>query len=44
MAMGQAAACAAVLAAKDGTTPGKVPLDKLHALLKAHGAIIPQKS
>lgn len=44
MAMGQAAACAAAIAAKDNTTPGKVPLDKLHALLEKHGAIIPQKS
>lgn len=44
MAMGQAAACAAVIAAKDGTTPGKVPLAKLHALLKDHGAIVPQNS
>jgi hypothetical protein len=44
MAMGQAAACAAAIAAKDGTTPGKVPLSELHALLKEHGAIIPEKS
>ena len=44
MAMGQAAACAAAIAAKDGTTPGKVPMAKLHALLKEHGAIIPQTS
>jgi hypothetical protein len=44
MAMGQAAACAAALAAKDGTTPGKVPLGQLHTLLKEHGAIIPQTS
>lgn len=44
MAMGQAAACAAAIAAKDGTTPGKVPIAKLHALLKKHGAIIPQTS
>ncbi|MFK7852341.1 MAG: FAD-dependent oxidoreductase [Akkermansiaceae bacterium] len=43
MAMGQAAACAAAIAAKDGTTPGKVPLDKLHTLLKEHGAIVPEK-
>jgi len=42
MAMGQAAACAAAIAAKDGTTPGKVPLAKLHALLKEHGAIVPE--
>ena len=43
MAMGQAAACAAAIAAKDGTTPGKVPLDQLHAMLKDHGAIVPEK-
>jgi hypothetical protein len=43
MAMGQAAACAAALAAKDGTTPGKVPIDRLSALLKEHGAIVPEK-
>jgi hypothetical protein len=42
--MGQAAACAAALAAKDGTTPGEVPLGQLHTLLKEHGAIIPQTS
>lgn len=44
MAMGQAAACAAALAAKAGTTPGKVPLAKLHAMLKEHGALIPEKT
>lgn len=44
MAMGQAAACAAAIAAKDGTTPGQVPLAKLHALLKEHGAIVPEKA
>ncbi|MCH7226721.1 FAD-dependent oxidoreductase [Haloferula sp. A504] len=44
MAMGQAAACAAALAAKDGTTPGEVPLERLHALLQEHGAIIPDKA
>lgn len=44
MAMGQAAAGAAALAAKDGTTPGKVPLGQLHTLLKEHAAIIPQTS
>lgn len=43
MAMGQAAACAAVLAARDGTTPGEVPLDRLHALLREHDAIVPEK-
>jgi len=44
MAMGQAAACAATIAANEGTTPGEVPLAKLHALLKEHGAIIPEKT
>lgn len=44
MAMGQAAGCAAAIAAKDGTTPGQVPLAKLHALLKEHGAIVPEKA
>lgn len=44
MAMGQAAACAAAIAAKRGTTPGKVPLAELHAMLKQHGAIVPQNS
>lgn len=44
MAMGQAAACAAAIAAKDNTTPGSVPLAKLHAMLKDHGAIVPEKA
>ncbi|MGB0766135.1 MAG: FAD-dependent oxidoreductase, partial [Phycisphaeraceae bacterium] len=44
MAMGQAAACAAVIAAKDGTTPGEVPLAQLHSLMEEHGAIIPKNS
>lgn len=44
MAMGQAAACAAAIAAKEGSTPGKVPLDRLHTLMREHGAIIPEKS
>lgn len=44
MAMGQAAACAAVIAAMNGTTPGKVPLKDLHSLLKQHGAIVPEQS
>jgi hypothetical protein len=41
MGMGQAAAAAAVLAAKSGTTPLEVPLQEIHDLLRAHGAIIP---
>lgn len=44
MAMGQAAAAAATLAAMNRTTPGKVPLKDLHSLLKQHGAIVPEKS
>jgi hypothetical protein len=41
MGMGQAAAAAAVLAAKSGTTPLDVPLAEIHNLLRNHGAIIP---
>lgn len=44
MAMGQAAACAAALAAKQGTTPAKVPLQEIHKLLQKNGAIVPQRS
>jgi hypothetical protein len=44
MAMGQAAAAAAALAARDGTTPAEVPLAKLHELLREHGAIVPGRS
>ncbi len=44
MAMGQAAACAAVLAAMNGTTPGKVPLKEIKELLKTHDAIVPSRS
>jgi hypothetical protein len=43
MAMGQAAGAAAALAAQQGTTPLKVPLDDIHNLLEQHGAIIPGK-
>jgi len=41
MAMGQAAAVAATLAARHGTTPLEVPLAEIHKLLREHGAIIP---
>lgn len=41
MAMGQAAGAAAALAAKLGTTPGRVPLADLRMVLAAHGAIVP---
>jgi hypothetical protein len=44
MGMGQAAAAAAVLAAKGGTTPLEVPLADIHGLLAEHGAIIPRKA
>jgi hypothetical protein len=42
MAMGQAAAAAATLAARLGTTPLAVPLPEIHALLREHGAIVPE--
>lgn len=41
MAMGQAAAATASLAAKAGTTPLEVPLAEIHKLLREHEAIIP---
>jgi len=41
MAMGQAAGATAALAAKNGTTPLKLPLSDIHKLLRKHGAIIP---
>jgi len=41
MATGQAAGAAAALAAKQGVTPGKVPIGELKALLVANGAIVP---
>jgi len=44
MAMGQAAAVAAALAARRGTTPLKVPLDEIHGLLREHGAIVPKST
>ena len=44
MAMGQAAAVTATLAAKAGTTPLEVPLAEIHEVLAEHGAIIPRKS
>lgn len=44
MAMGQAAAATAVLAARSGKTPLEVPLADIHALLAEHGAIIPRKA
>jgi hypothetical protein len=44
MAMGQAAACAAVLAANSASTPKDVPVADIHALLREHGAIVPGDS
>ncbi len=44
MGMGQAAAVAAVLASKQGTTPAEVPIDDIKQLLKEHGAIVPVKA
>ncbi len=41
MGMGQAAAVAAVLASKHGTTPAEVPINDIKQLLKEHGAIVP---
>lgn len=41
MAMGQAAGVAAALAAKNGTTPLKLPIIEIQNLLRKHGAIIP---
>lgn len=41
MGMGQAAAVNAVLATRLNVTPGAVPIEKVHAELKKHGAIIP---
>ena len=43
MAMGQAAACTAVLAANSTVTPKDVPLADIRALLREHGAIVPGK-
>ena len=44
MAMGQAAACTAVLAANSTVTPKDVPLADIRALLREHGAIVPGKA
>ena len=44
MAMGQAAAVAASLAAKHGSTPHEVPLADIHKLLREHNAIVPGKA
>ncbi len=44
MGMGQAAAVAAVLASKYGTTPADVPIGDIKQLLKEHGAIVPKQA
>jgi glycine/D-amino acid oxidase-like deaminating enzyme len=44
MGMGQAAAVAAVLASKQGTTPADVPIGDIKQLLKEHGAIVPSQA
>lgn len=44
MGMGQAAAVAAVLANKHGTTPAEVPINDIKQLLKKHGAIVPEQA
>ncbi len=41
MGMGQAAAVAAVLASKSGSTPAEVPLGDIWQLLEEHGAVVP---
>lgn len=41
MAMGQAAAVAAVLASKQGVSPEQVDINEVKELLKKHGAIVP---
>jgi hypothetical protein len=43
MGMGQAAGATAALAAESNTTPLKVPLSKIHGLLREHNAIVPEK-
>ncbi len=41
MAMGQAAGVVAVLAARSGKTPSRVPLEEIRRTLAAQGAIVP---
>ena len=42
MGMGQAAGATAALAARSGTTPGRVPLTEIRSTLAKHGAIVPR--
>ena len=44
MGMGQAAGVAASLAAKADSTPLEVPLPEIHAMLREHGQIVPEKA
>ncbi len=44
MGMGQAAGAAAALAAKAGSTPLEVPLAELHAALREHRQIVPERA
>ena len=41
MAMGQAAAVAASLAAREGKSPSEIDAGKIRAVLKEHNAIVP---
>ncbi len=41
MAMGQAAGAVAALSATTGRDPREIPIEEIHALLAAHGAILP---
>ncbi len=41
MAMGQAAGAMAALSVTSGLSPEALPLNEIHALLRAHGAVVP---
>lgn len=41
MGMGQAAGAAAVLACRQGATPGEVPVEDIRALIREYGGIVP---
>ncbi len=43
MAMGQAAGALAALSARTGLDPEAVPLADVHALLRQHGAVVPER-
>lgn len=42
MVTGQAAEVMAALSAQQGLDPGELPLEEIHAMLRRHGAIVPQ--